>query len=90
MSESNEGYLEGLEIEEYIEIHSAGVQQLLIDLKSVFEKHKETLHEEQFFAVWNESPLSRQINKEGLSLYHTLVLIAEDGLGIKVIKEVWE
>ncbi|PFQ61222.1 hypothetical protein COK21_27870 [Bacillus cereus] len=84
MSESNEGHLEDLEIEEYIKIHSAGVQQLLIDLKSVFEKHKETLYEEQFFAVWNETPLSKKIHEDGRTMYHALVLIAEKGFGIRL------
>jgi hypothetical protein len=27
----------------------------------VFEKHAETLDEEQYFSVWNESPLSQII-----------------------------
>lgn len=64
------------------------MQQLLADLSKLVQKHKETLHEEQFFAVWNESPLSKQIHKGGLTV--TLQSIAAEGLGIKVIKGAWD
>ncbi|WP_257156214.1 hypothetical protein [Bacillus cereus] len=57
---------------------------MLIDLKGVFEKHKETLYEEQFFAVWNETPLSKKIHEDGRTMYHALVLIAEKGFGIRL------
>lgn len=41
-----------------------------------------------FFAVWNESPPSKQVHKDGCNLYQAIVLIAEEGLGIKIIKGV--
>ncbi|UOY93156.1 hypothetical protein MUG87_03210 [Ectobacillus sp. JY-23] len=75
-------------IQEYVKQHIDDTKNLLDDLCMLVEKHKETLHEEQFFAVWNDSPLSKQIPTYGLTIYHTLVLIAER-LGIKVVKGPW-
>lgn len=77
-------------IEDYVKKHSNNVQNLLADLNTLVQKHKETLNEEQYFAVWNDSPLSKQVHKDGLTLHHALVLIAEKGLGVKVIKEAWD
>ncbi|MCQ6532283.1 hypothetical protein [Bacillus mycoides] len=90
MSINNEDKSDEQAIEDYVKEHSDNIQNLLADLNILVQKHKETLNEEQFFAVWNESPLSKQISKDGLTLYHALVLIAEEGLGIKVIKGAWD
>ncbi|PFQ66350.1 hypothetical protein COK21_18135 [Bacillus cereus] len=90
MSINNEDKSEEQAIEDYVKEHSDNIKNLLADLNILVQKHKETLNEEQFFAVWNESLLSKQISKDGLTLYHALVLIAEEGLGIKVIKGAWD
>jgi len=90
MSINNEDKSNEQEIEEYVKEHWDNIQNLLADLNILVQKHKETLNEEQYFAVWNNSPLSKQIHKDGLTLHHALVLIAEVGLGVKVIKEAWD
>ncbi|MGG0277815.1 hypothetical protein [Bacillus rhizoplanae] len=90
MSINNEDKSDEQGIEDYVKEHSDNVRLLLTDLNTLFQKHKETLNEEQYFAVWNDSPLSKQVHKDGLTLHHALVLIAEKGLGIKVIKEAWD
>ncbi|WP_242224707.1 hypothetical protein [Bacillus cereus group sp. BfR-BA-01380] len=77
-------------VEEYVKEHLDNIQSLLDDLNILIQKHKETLNEEQFFAVWNDSPLSKRIYKDEITLHHALVLIAEEGFGIKVIKEAWD
>ncbi|WP_157404890.1 hypothetical protein [Bacillus mycoides] len=77
-------------IEDYVKEHCNNVKNLLVDLNLLVQKHKETLNEEQFFAVWNDSPLSKRIYKDEITLHHALVLIAEEGFGIKVIKEAWD
>ncbi|PFJ42617.1 hypothetical protein COI99_30125 [Bacillus cereus] len=90
MSINNEDKSNEQEIEDYVKEHSDNVRHLLADLNTLLQKYKETLHEEQFFAVWNESPLSEQVNKNGFTLYQALVSIAEEGLGVKVIKGAWD
>ncbi|WP_225321827.1 hypothetical protein [Bacillus cereus] len=65
---NNEDKSNEQEIEDYVKEHSDNVRHLLADLNTLLQKYKETLHEEQFFAVWNESPLSEQVNKNGFTL----------------------
>jgi len=86
VSVNNEGKLNEQIIREYVKEHSGNVQNLFVNLNLLVQKHKETLNEEQLFVVWNNSPLSKQVHKDGRLLYHALVLIVEEGLGVKVIK----
>jgi hypothetical protein len=44
---------------EYIRNHRNKQEAFIQDLKELFEKHKDMLDEEQYFAVWNQSPLSQ-------------------------------
>ncbi|MED1085503.1 hypothetical protein [Bacillus mycoides] len=90
MSVNNEEQSNEQVIEEYVKEHFDNIQSLLDDLNMLIKKHMETLNEEQFFAVWNDSPLSKKINENGITMHQALVLIAEEGIGIKVIKGAWD
>ncbi|HDR8341975.1 TPA: hypothetical protein QC216_004426 [Bacillus cereus] len=90
MSIDNEEQSNEQVVEEYVKKHFGNIQSLLDDLNILIKKHMETLNEETFFAVWNDSPLSKKINENGITMHQALLLIAEEGIGIKVIKGAWD
>ncbi|MCU5172096.1 hypothetical protein [Bacillus paranthracis] len=90
MSVNNEEQSNEQVVEEYVKKHFDNIQSLLDDLNILIKKHMETLNEERFFAVWNDSSLSKKISGNGITMHQALVLIAEEGIGIKVIKGAWD